>query len=149
MPPVQMFFLFSALVILPLAWVKGGHAERAAVVLFIGAYISGPFLQGYRIGEFMVAVALGDLVVWSVFLWLALRYDRWWLLLAAAAQSLNVLSHAAIILTPDVTTRDAVGAQWVFGLVSLYALLSGVLERHLAGERAAAPPLSRKMASQT
>ena len=149
MPPVQLFFLCSALAILPLAWVKGGHPERAGVALFIGAYVSGPFLQGYLIGEVMVAVALCDLVVWSVFIGLALRYDRWWLLLAAAAQSLNVLSHAATLLTPDLTAREAVAAQWVFGLVSLYALFSGVLERHLAGERPASPTLSRTPALQT
>ena len=149
MPPVQLFFLLSALLVLPLAWVKGGHAERAAVALFIAAYVSGPFLQGYQIGEVMAAVALGDLAVWSVFVWLALRYDRWWLILASAAQGLNVLSHAAIVLTPDITTREAVAAQWIFGLVSLYALLSGVLERHLAGEQAAGPPLYRMPATQT
>ena len=149
MPPVQLFFLCSALLILPLAWVKGGHPERAGVALFIGAYVSGPFLQGYQVGDVMAAVALCDLVVWSVFIGLALRYDRWWLLLASGAQSLNVLSHAAILLTPDLSTREAVAAQWVFGLVSLYALFGGVLERHLSGERAASPSLSRTPAPQT
>lgn len=149
MPPVQLFFLCSALLILPLAWVKGGHPERAGVALLIGAYVSGPFLQGYQIGDVMVAVAVCDLVVWSVFVGLALRYDRWWLLLASGAQSLNVLSHAAILLTPDLSTREAVAAQWVFGLVSLYALFSGILERHLSGERAASPALSRTPVPQT
>ena len=149
MPPVPLFFLCSALAILPLAWVKGGHPERAGVALFIAAYVAAPFLEGFRIGETMPAIAVEDLIILSVLIWLALKYDRWWLLLASAAQSLNVLSHVALMVTPELTAREAIGAQWVFGLISLYALFSGILERHLSGERAASPALSRTPAPQT
>jgi hypothetical protein len=53
------------------------------------------------------------------------------------------------MVTPELTAREAIGAQWVFGLVSLYALFSGILERRLSGERAASPALSRTPAPQT
>jgi len=149
LPSVQLFFLCSALVILPLAWMKGGHAERAAVALLVAAYVSGPFLQDIRVGRVLVVLALGDVIVWAVFVWLSLKHDRWWLLLATAAQSLNVLSHVALVLTPSLTARENVAAQWVFGLVSLYALLLGIAERRLAGERPAAPPLDRRSIAQS
>ncbi len=149
LPPVQMFFLASALVILPVAWLKGGHPERAGAALLIAAYVAAPFLGRFRIGEAMPGLAIEDVIILSVFLSLALKHDRWWLLLASGAQSLNVLSHVALLVASDVTAREAVGAQWVFGLVSLYALFAGLLERRLAGEPSAAPPLDRRKAAQT
>jgi hypothetical protein len=144
LPPVQLFIIVSALVIFPLAWMRGGHPERAVVTILLVAYVSGPFVQSWQWGRLLAGVAVVDLVVWGAFLWLALRHDRWWLLLAAAAQTLNLVAHAALVMTPSLTTREHVAAQWVFTLVSLYALLLGVFERHLAGERPAAPSLTAR-----
>lgn len=146
MPPTQLFFLISTMVILPVAWLKGGHAERMVAVILLANYLVGPFLQPARIGEVMFGLAVADLVLLGVLGWLTLKYDRWWLLLATAAQGLVVLAYLAVMTRPEITARENIVAQWVFGLITLYALLGGVLERWLAGERSAAPPLSRRSA---
>jgi hypothetical protein len=133
----------SALLIFPFAWIRGGHPERAVAITLILAYASGPFAQMIRWERLYVGVAIVDVMVWIVFVRLALKHDRWWLLVAAAAQSLNVMASVVLVMSPALTTRDNVAAQWAFTIVSLYALLFGVLERRLAGERPVAPPLNR------
>lgn len=146
MPPTQLFFLISTVVILPVAWLKGGRAERMVVVVLLVNYLVAPFLQPARIGELMFGLAVADLVLLGVLGWLTLKCDRWWLLLATAAQGLVVLAYLAVMTRPEITARENIVAQWVFGLITLYALLGGVLERWLAGERPAARPLSRRSA---
>lgn len=142
MAPVQLFILCSAFVIFPFAWIRGGHPERAVVATLVLAYVSGPFAQQLQWERLYVGVFAVDVVVWGVFAWLSLKYDRWWLLVATAAQTLNVTASVVMILTPALTMRENVAAQWAFTLVSLYALLAGVFERHAAGERPVAPALN-------
>ncbi|CAN5125856.1 hypothetical protein BH09PSE1_BH09PSE1_28690 [soil metagenome] len=135
--------------IFPFAWIRGGHPERAVAATLLLAYASGPFAQELQWGRVYVGVAAVDVIVWCVFVWLSLRYDRWWLLVASAAQTLNVMASVVLVLTPALTTRENVVAQWAFTVVSLYALLAGVLERRLAGERPAAPSLRKRNAKPT
>lgn len=139
MPPTQLFFLISVVVILPVAWLKGGHAERGVVLVLLVNYLAAPLLQPARIGELMFGLAVADSALLGVLAWLTLRYDRWWLLLATAAQGLVVLAYLAVMTRPEITARENIVAQWLFGLITLYALLGGVLERWLAGEPS--PPL--------
>lgn len=147
MAPVQLFLLCSTLTILPVAWLRGGHPERAAVAVFLIAFASDPFAQHWQWGRLYIGAAVIDLVVWTILIWLSLRYDRWWLLVATAGQTLIVMSAAVLILTPSLTMRENLAAQWVLSLIPLYALLFGVGERRLAGERAASPSLDRQPAS--
>lgn len=144
MPSIQLFFLISTLMILPISWVKGGHPERMGVVVLLLAYVSGVFLQPFRIEKFLIGYALADIAMLVALVWMTLRYDRWWLFMASAAQGLAVLSYVTVLTRPELTVRENVAAQWVFGLISLYALLGGVFERWLAGEPPAAPALSSK-----
>ncbi|QTC91000.1 hypothetical protein [Brevundimonas goettingensis] len=146
MPPTQLFFLISVVVILPIAWLKGGHAERTVAVVLLVNYLIAPFLQPARVGELMFGLAVADAVLLGVLGWLTLKFDRWWLLLATAAQGLVVMAYLAVMTRPEVTARENIVAQWVFGLFTLYALLGGVLERWLAGERPTARPLLRHSA---
>lgn len=131
---MQLFIILSALVIFPFVWLKGARPERAVVAILLACYLSLPFVQGWRWGEVLIGIAITDLVGWLAFIWLSLRYDRWWLLIATGAQTLNLMAHPVLLLVPEITVRESVAAQWVFSLVSLYSLLLGVLERHLAGE---------------
>ena len=146
MPPTQLFFLISTLVILPIAWLKGGHPERAGVAVLLLTYVAAVFLQPLRIDRFFLGYAITDLAMMAALVSMTLRYDRWWLFLASAAQGLSVLSYLTLLSRPELTVRENIAAQWVFGLISLYALLAGVLERWLAGEPPAAPPLSSRAA---
>jgi hypothetical protein len=145
LPPTQLFFLISTLMILPIAWLKGGHPERTGVVVLLLAYLSGVFLQSVRIDRLMIGYAIADLFMLAALIWMTLKYDRWWLFVASAAQALSVLSYLAVLARPELTARENVGAQWVFGLIALYALLVGVFERWVAGEPPAAPELSDRL----
>jgi len=132
--PVQIFIILSALVIMPFAWLRGGRPERGVVALLLAAYLSLPIVQGWRLGPVSVGVALTDFACWAGMIWLVLRYDRWWLLIAAGAQTLNLMAHPVLLLVPNITLRESIAAQWAFSVVSLYSLLLGVLERRLSGE---------------
>jgi hypothetical protein len=145
-PPTQLFFLISVVVILPVAWLKGGRAERTVAMVLLINYVTAPFLQPARVGELLFGLAVADTVLLGVLGWLTLKYDRWWLLLATAAQGLVVLAYLAVMTRPEITARENIVAQWVFGLITLYALLGGVLERWLAGERPLPRPLWRRSA---
>lgn len=139
MYPVQVFFLLSFLVILPLAWLGGGHTERAGVAMLLPAYIISYMVQRLRIGDLMWGAALIDLILLIGLVWLALTRDRWWPLVAAAFQTMSVLLYFGQVLLPDLTSRSVVISGWILGLISLYTLVGGVVERILAGE----PPASR------
>jgi len=132
--PVQAFYFFSAFAIFALAWLGGGHTERAGVALLLSGYIATFMVQGLWLGELMWAVALVDLIVLVVLVHLALRRDRWWPLVAVAFQSLIMLIYVVTILIPELSPRTGIVASWALNIIVLYCLLAGVLERILAGE---------------
>lgn len=134
MAPVQLFIIISALAIFPFAWLRGGRPERAAVGVQLASYVLAVVVQDLRWGSLSVGVAAVDLALWLSLVWLGLRYDRWWLMIAAGAQTLNLMTHPVLLLSTSLTARESIAAQWVFTLVTLYSLLLGVLERRLAGE---------------
>lgn len=122
------------------AWWKGGRIERlAAVVLACDYVLSGlvsrlPFPHAHEI-------AMGtELLTTLIFLWLAFRGDRWWLLAAAAALVLCSLTGVVGFLHPGVTYYAAASAQIGFWVVVYLSLLAGLVERWLAGERAVSRP---------
>ena len=137
MSPVQIFIILSALAIFPFVWLRGGRPERAVVVILLASYLLVPVLEGLRWGDLMAGVLAIDLAAWIAMIWLCLRYDRWWLLVVTGAQTLSLMAHPVLMLSPSLTLRESVAAQWAFTLVALYSLLLGVVERRLAGERPA------------
>ncbi len=141
MPPLQAFYLISSAVIFALAWTRGGHVERRVVGIMLLAYVASLLLLPWATDRYRP----GDILVDTLFLialgHLALTRDRWWLIIAVAAQVLTMVSHAHLLLNPEVSLRDNVAVRWAFGVVMLYSLLGGVAERWLAGERAAMPRL--------
>ncbi|MBU3973342.1 MAG: hypothetical protein KKE42_06030, partial [Alphaproteobacteria bacterium] len=66
---------------------------------------------------------------------MSLKGDRWWPFLAAASLFLTGLIHAAMILIPELDTRADLSARLGLTLLTVLALLAGVWERWLAGER--------------
>lgn len=132
--PLQAFFLISVLVIFPLAWLGGGHTERAGVALFLPLYILSYLVQGLRIGDLMWGIAATDLIALIGLVWLSLTRERWWPLVAAGFQILIMFIYVATVLIPDLTPRAGIAASWALNIIVLYTLLGGVLERWLAGE---------------
>jgi hypothetical protein len=141
MTPLQTFFLISTLVIFAIGWLKGGHPERQGVLFLILAYVSSVLVQDMNRGEHQTGVMVTDVILLVGLLWMAFRFDRWWLLVAVACQILAVIAHVALWLDPEIGLRSNVVTRWLFGMIQLYALAGGVIERWLAGEAAAFPGL--------
>jgi hypothetical protein len=141
MTPLQTFFLISTLVIFAIGWLKGGHPERQGVLFLILAYVSSVLVEDMNRGEHQTGVMVTDVILLVGLVWMAFRFDRWWLLVAVACQVLAVIAHIALWLDPEIGLRSNVVTRWLFGLIQLYALAGGVIERWLAGEVAAFPGL--------
>lgn len=141
MTPLQSFFLVSTLAIFALGWLKGGHVERKGVLFLVLAYVAALLVQDLNRGNHQTGVMIVDAALLVALTWMALRYDRWWLLVAVACQVLAIIAHGALWLNPEIGLRSNVVTRWLFGLIQLYALAGGVFERWLAGENAAFPGL--------
>jgi len=139
--PLQTFFLVSSMAILALGWLKGGHAERQVVLFILLAYVFSLLMQDVHWGRQQTGVMAVDTVFLIAIFWMSLRHDRWWLLFAVACQIMAIVTHVTLWLDLGITPRSNAVTRWLFGLLLLYALAAGVLERWLAGERAASPGL--------
>lgn len=141
MTPLQGFFLVSTVAIFALGWVKGGHVERQGVLFLLLAYVASLLVEDLNVGVHQTGAMVIDAVLLVTFIWMALRYDRWWLFVAVACQVLAIIAYVALWLEPEIGLRSNVVTRWLFGLIQLYALAGGVIERWLAGEAAAFPGL--------
>lgn len=142
MAPFQLFYLLISVAVFGLAWLRGGHTERASVCIMIVAYLASLGAEGITLGWFRLGDAIIDLLVLAAFVWLALRRDRWWTLAASAVCALTVIAHIAIFLTPDLQEhhiRMDVAGRWGLGVFLILCMAAGVVERWIAGE----PPVSQ------
>ncbi|MFN3669962.1 MAG: hypothetical protein ACK4VY_11675 [Brevundimonas sp.] len=138
MTPFQLFYLYFSLVVLALAWIKGGHTERLGVMVIILAYLS-TLATPWRIDDFRVGEAAADVIVTLIFAWMALSRERWWPFAATASMVLALMVHLAMVLVPDLDQRADVSARAGLGLLLILSLMAGVAERWLSGEA----PVSR------
>ena len=141
MTPFQAFYLYFSLLVLALAWLRGGHTERLGVVVIIAAYLSAHAVSPWRLDDFRIGEAATDVVVTLAFAWMALSRERWWPFAATASMVLALMVHLAMVLTPHLDGRADVSARAGLGLLLLLSLLAGVAERWLAGET----PVSRSL----
>jgi hypothetical protein len=120
-----------------LAWWKGGRAERLGAAILVcdalltTAIVPLPAPGGHRAAmmvEILTAVAI---------LWLAFRFERWWLLVASGALILCGLVTVLELLNPALSVYAALSAQIGLWALVYLSLLAGVGERWLAGERPA------------
>lgn len=142
MAPFQFFYLILSLAVFALAWLKGGHSERAGVAILVTSFLVTYPVHGIHLRGFLIGDALVDVGVLLAFGWLALTGDRWWTLAATAFTGLTVIAHALMFATPDLQQahiRADVASRWGLGVMIVLCLAGGVLERWLAGERAVSP----------
>lgn len=122
-----------------IAWLRGGHPERFAAGVLLFGYLISSITFRWKIGGFHVVSLLEEIVLMSVFVWLALRSKRWWPTLTAASLVLVVMANLAPLMNPALSGRAVASAQiGLWFLVDLTVLLS-VIERWLTGERAVSP----------
>lgn len=114
-------------------WTRGGHPERFAVGVLLFDYLTSSLI--YRSWTHLFALQVAqDLVLLTIFGWLALRGVRWWPVVTAGALALIVVVHFLTAVTP--IGRDAVlSARMGLWILIYTTLVAGVGERWLAGER--------------
>lgn len=134
MTPFVILYLVVSLVALALGWLKGGHPERLGVVLWLAGWMLAVLLNDVRIGDLRWAVALCDLASLAAFLWLALRFERWWPLGVSACLILMLVVHLSAVLIPEMTPLGESSAQLGLGMLSVLIQSAGAFERWLAGE---------------
>lgn len=116
-------------------WLRGGHTERFAAAVLLSDWALSSVTFRWYVDNFSWGLAVQAVVVMVILGRLALRSNRWWPLAATAAMVLIVLVHVLTVVTP-ITNYAAVSARVGLWMVVNTALLAGVAERWMAGERA-------------
>lgn len=137
MTPFVILYLVASLASLALCWLKGGRPERLGVVFWLVGWMSTLLVNDVRIGDLRWAVALLDLASLAAFVWLALRFERWWPLGVSACLVLIMVVHLSTVLIPELTPLGEASAQLGLGLLAVLIHAAGAFERWLAGEPAA------------
>lgn len=109
------------------AW-RGLRPERIAAGLVLAAFVATQLATPLEIGGWRVGVALVDTAAFILLMALAVRFDRWWLIAAAATQFVTVLTHLVGFLEPGLLLRTNVLVRWILGLTLLGALAVGPSE---------------------
>lgn len=121
------------------AWLRGGRPERlAAGILLFFCLLSSMTFRWEGGGHYLIGMAQGAVRL-LVFGWLCLRFDRWWLMVIAAALAQMVFVYVAQLLTPALTQFAVASALVGLGYLLDLTLLLSVFERRLAGEPPAGP----------
>lgn len=124
-----------------LAWCKGGHAERFAVVVMFSAYLVATVAPPVKIfHDVFLYDAVADMVLLIIYVRMSLTGDRWWPFGAVAAMFLTMMVHLAMMLVPELDVRADLSARMGLTLFVVLAILAGVGERWLAGERPVCQP---------
>ena len=134
MSPFQAAFYLLSFVIYVTIWLGGGQTERTGAAMYVVGCVIGLMTQGLWFGNVMWAMALVDIALLGGLIYLALRKDRWWPMVASGFQVLILLIYAAMALRPELGARAGVGATWALAYLIIFCMLGGVVERFLAGE---------------
>ncbi len=116
------------------AWLRGGHTERLAVAVLFWDYALTRAVSGMPGGHDVIGGS--EIVVATIFAWLAFRSERWWVLVAFAALMLCVLVFVLEWTGPGLSEYAGISARGGLWFVIHLALVAGVAERWLAGEGA-------------
>ena len=139
MTPFQVGLLILEFAVITVAWIRGGHPERmgaATILIWDAASIGAPaWLQDIGIGEIMLFKMALEIAVLAVFVRMALKGGRWWPFAVSAVMALSVFVYLALILVPEFDRRAEISAHVGLAAALDLALLAGVVERWLAGER--------------
>lgn len=114
-----------------LIW-KGGRPERAAGAGLVLAQVLSDWLDHLVIGHFRWAVAIISCCLLVQLIWLSLRHDRWWLLLAAGAQFLAFCTHLSSLIGPGALNWSLVTARMTVWAEIMVLALLGVWEARRA-----------------
>ncbi|MDP1912116.1 hypothetical protein [Brevundimonas sp.] len=134
MTPFVLLYLVVSLAAMAILWLKGGHPERLGALFWLVSWMLQLPLNDVHFGDLRWGVALLDLAFFGAFLWLALRYERWWPLGVSACLLLVLGVHLSALLIPEVTPMGEASAQLGLGMLAVLLQAAGAFERWLAGE---------------
>ena len=141
MTPFQLGALIFTLTTIGLAWTKGGHPERfgaCAVLIWIVTSTTTPaWLHSLRVADVSVLEMALEFALLVVLVRMALTGRRWGPFPAAAVTALGVMVYVAQIFIPELDRRAEISAHVGLSFALDGAILAGVFERWLAGERPA------------
>lgn len=87
--------------------------------MVLAAFVATQIATPLEIADWRVGVAAVDAIGFSLLMGLAVRFDRWWLIGAAAIQFVTVLTHFVGFVEPDLLLRTNVLVRWILGLALL------------------------------
>ena len=150
MTPWQVGETWLCIVVYAVAWNWGGRPERLATGLLLFDQLLGMDVTfDWRIEHFYLVAVVKAWVLLLVFGWLAVRGRRWWPMVMTAAVSLVLVTYGLMLANPTLSHFAAASARVGLNYLINLILLFGVLERWLAGERAAGPAAWEKAARST
>lgn len=114
-----------ALVLLALC---GGRLERYGAILFAAVLLFTPLIDSYSVAGFRWAVALSSFGLLGALIWMSLKGDRWWLVLAAGCQLMAVTTHLIGLFNLDALTWTLVSIRWFSWLFLMLIALFGAWE---------------------
>lgn len=92
------------------------------------AFMATQFATPFEIGGWRAGVAMVDAVTFAALMYLAVRFDRWWLIGAAAVQLVTVMTHVVGLVEPDLLLRTNVLVRWLLGFALLGLMAFGPAE---------------------
>lgn len=125
--------MWSGFLVYAVAWLHGGRAERFGAAMLILHCMGTVITFKWVIGGLHLPRMTLDYVRLLVFVWFCFRSDRWWPFVVVAASTMLGFLHLATLLNPAFFMAAA-SAEVGLGYLTDLALLSGVLERIMAGE---------------
>lgn len=134
MPTISATVGFVVMAVVCLyAILRGGRPEKIAGVVIAVAWAASSLLQDRaHILSPQWAVAWLDVLLFAIFVGMALRWRRGWLILASATQLLTAATHFTALLDPRLFALAIITAYYVWSYATLIALAWGT---HLAARR--------------
>lgn len=128
---MQGFYLVSTFGVWILAWRWGAAPEKRGVLLLVANYVAAGVFAALDLDVLLIA---NDALLLAGLLWLSALHRRWWILLASAMQMLILVAHYSFQADAGLASRTDVLYRYIPGVIGLYALGLGVVERWLAME---------------
>lgn len=127
------FYLVSTFAVWVLAWRWGAVPEKRGVLLLVANYVAAGVLAAL---DQNVSLIVNDALLLAGLLWLSRVHRRWWVLVASAMQILILVAHYSFQSDAALASRTDVLYRYIPGIIGLYALGLGAVERWLAMEPA-------------
>ena len=128
--PLQIRSLVWALTVLgvcALALWRGGRFERLAAGVMLAAWAVSMLVDKTGFDEPEWGVMTVDLAALAVFVWIALKSDRFWPIFAAAFHLLSIVTHLARTVDSTVLRYAYMTAEILWGYFLAFAIAYGAL----------------------